>query len=646
VDHRALRRHRWLGGDRADGQGLRLLGRHDAQRSAARLLALLAILVASLIPGLALSPVRASDDKVTFTVAYLNEVDSFNPFLGIEAESFEMWSLMYDSLTGYSLSDMQPEPSLASEWESSEDGLTWTYTIQDGVTWSDGEPLTAQDVVYTYERILDGGPEKATWGVYLRGVESVTAPDDTTVVLELQTPSSLMPLLPIPIVPEHIWSDVSDQQMRSYSNEPADGEPVVGSGPFRLVEGTAGGSTYRFEVNPDYWGGAPHLDEVIFRVYKSDDPAIQALVTGEVDFVEGINALQVESLEGRDGITAQMGDSPGFDEFAFNTGSIDVETGEPIGDPNPAVLDPAFRWALNFAIDREQIIDTAYQGAGIAGDTIIPPAYAGYRWEPPEEDAATYDPERAAQLLDEAGYAVGDDGFRTLPNGDPIGKLRLYARTDSETSIDAVELFSEWLGDLNIDTEVKSFESSKLTDIIYEGTWDVFEWGWYVEPDPSSMLSYMTCGERGNWSDSWYCNEEYDALDVAQNREVDDDKRVEMIKEMQQILFEESPYLVTAYSTIGEAWRSDRFACMRQQPDPGGIYLLQYGVYNYINMRPASEADECAGEEGTTQLNEEAGSDGGVSTAFLVGGGVVLVGLLAVGGVVAARRRGTAGDRE
>jgi peptide/nickel transport system substrate-binding protein len=85
---------------------------------------------------------------------------------------------------------------------------------------------------------------------------------------------------------------------------------------------------------------------------------------------------------------------------------------------------------------------------------------------------------------------------------------------------------------------------------------------------------------------------------------------------------------------------------MRQQPDPGGVYLLQYGVYNYINMRPASEADECAGEEGTTQLNEEAGSDGGVSTAFLVGGGVVLVGLLAVGGVVAARRRGTAGDRE
>ena len=583
---------------------------------------------------------------MTFTVAYLNEVDSFNPFLGIEASSFEMWSLMYDSLTGYAMEDMQPTPSLASEWETSEDGLTWTFTIRDDVTWSDGEPLTAQDVLYTYERIRDGGPEAATWGVYLRGVESVSAPDDTTIVLELERPSALLPLLPIPIVPEHVWTEVSDDEMKAYGNEPSDGEPVVGSGPFRLVEGTAGGATYRFEVNPDYWAGAPHLDEVVFRVYKSEDPAIQALITGEVDFVEGINALQVQSLEGRDGISAQMGDSPGFDEFAFNTGSIDIKTGEPIGDPNPAVLDPAFRWALNFAIDREQIIETAYQGAGIPGDTIIPPAYEGYRWEPPDEDAASYDPERAAELLDEAGYTVGDDGFRTLPNGDPIGPLRLYARSESTTSVDAVELFSEWLADLDIDTQVRSYESSKLTDIIYEGTFDVFEWGWYVEPDPSSMLSYMTCDERGNWSDSWYCNEEYDALFDQQRVEQDDAAREEQVQQMQEILYYDAPYLVTAYSTVGEAWRSDRFACLRQQPDPGGVYLIQYGVYNYVNMRPASEADECSGEEGTTQLNEDAGGEGGVSTGFLVGGGAVLVGLLAVGGVVAARRRGTVGDRE
>ncbi len=195
-------------------RGRVLVGGHVGQRSA-RLVAVAAVVVASLAPGLSLAPAQASEDEpVTFTVAYLNEVDSFNPFLGIEASSFEMWSLMYDSLTGYAMEDMQPTPALATEWDTSDDGLTWTYTLRDDATWSDGEPLTAQDVLYTYERIRDGGPERATWGVYLKGVESVSAPDDTTVVLELEEPSALLPLLPIPIVPEHVWKDVSDDEMR------------------------------------------------------------------------------------------------------------------------------------------------------------------------------------------------------------------------------------------------------------------------------------------------------------------------------------------------------------------------------------------------------------------------------------------------
>ncbi len=630
---------------RLGGRLRRSVGRHERQRSA-RLLAVAGVVLASFAPGLTLAPAQASEQEpVTFTVAYLNEVDSFNPFLGIEAESFEMWSLMYDSLTGYTMSDMQPEPALATEWEASEDGLTWTFTMRDDVTWSDGEPLTAQDVAYTYGRILDGGPERSTWGSYLKGVTSVEAPDDATIVLELDAPSSVLPLLPIPIIPEHVWSEVSEEEVKSYGNEPTDGAPVVGSGPFRLVEGTAGGSTYEFEVNPDYWEGTPHLDEIVFRVYKSEDPAIQALVKGEVDFVEGITALQVESLQGRDGIEAQNGDSPGFDEIAFNTGSIDTRTGEPIGDPNPAVLDPAFRYALNFAVDREQIIEKAYQGAGQPGSTIIPPAYDGYRWEPSADEAPVFDLERAAQLLDEAGYTVGDDGFRTLPDGDPIGTLRLYARSDSQTSVDVMEFFQEWLAQLDIDSEVRSFESNNLTKIILDGEFDAFEWGWYVEPDPSSMLSYMTCDQLGGWSDSWYCNEEYDALFDQQSVEQDKAAREEQVQQMQEILYRDAPYLVTAYSSVGEAWRSDRFACLQPQPDPGGVYLIQYGVHNYVNMRPASEADACAGEEGLTQASAPS-DEQGLGTGVLVGGGVVLLLLLAAGGVIAMRRRGTVGDRE
>ena len=621
------------------------VGRHGGQRTPRRALALLGLLLAALAPASLGAPAQSAEEDVTFTVAYLNEVDSFNPFLGIEASSFEMWGLMYDTVTNYAMEDMQPVPGLGTEWETSEDGLTWTFTIRDDVTWSDGQPLTASDVAYTFNRILDGGPERATWGAYLRGVTEVTAPDDTTLVLELKQPSAVLPLLPIPVIPEHVWSDVSEDEVKSYANEPSGGEPIVGSGPFRLVEGTAGGSTYRFEVNPDYWDGTPHLDQVVVRVFKSEDAAIQALIKGEVDFVEDINALQVESLQGRDGITATMGDSPGFDEIAFNTGSVDLETGEPIGDPNPAVLDPAFRFALGFAMDRERIIDVGYQGAGDPALTIIPPAYGDYHWEPPEEDAFTFDLERAAQLLDEAGYTVGDDGFRTLPGGEPMDTLRLYARSDSETSLDVMQLFQEWLAQIDIKAEVRSFESSKLTGIILDGEFDAFEWGWYVEPDPDSMLSYMTCDQRGNWSDSWYCNEEYDALYDQQHVEQDDAARAEQVKQMQEILYYDAPYLTTAYSSIGEAWRSDRFACMRPQPDPGGVYLIQYGVYNYIHMRPASEADECAGEEGVTQASDSE-TESGLGTGVMVGGGVGLLAVLVIAGVVMVRRRSTVGDRE
>ena len=281
----------------------------------------LALGMGALVGGVP-SAAGSEDDKVTFTVALDQEVDSFSPFLGILAASYEMWYLTYDFMISWSMKDMSPQPGLASKWTTSEDGRTWPFDIRTGVDWSDGEPLTAADIAYTYNRVLTGDVEGGTWASYLGGVTKVTAPDATHVVLELDKPTAVLPLLPIPIIPEHIWKDVDENEVKNYTAEPKDGQPVVGSGPFRFVEGTANGSTYRFEANPDYWKGAPHVDEIVFKVYKSMDPAIQALLKGDVDFVEGITALQVETLEGKPGITAHLGDSPGFDEIGINTGSV------------------------------------------------------------------------------------------------------------------------------------------------------------------------------------------------------------------------------------------------------------------------------------------------------------------------------------
>ena len=586
---------------------------------------------------------------VRFTVGMTNEVDSFNPFLGIEAESYEMWALTYDYMITYSMEDMSPQPGLATSWDSSEDGLTWTFDIREGVQWSDGQPLTARDIAYTYNRILDGGPESSTWGSYLTSVTSIDAPDDTHVVLTLEKPNAVLPLLPMPIVPEHVWKDISEKEVKSYAAEPQAGQPVVGSGPFRLVEGTAGGSTYRFERNPDYWQGESHLDEVVFKVYKSDDPMVQALIKGEIDFADGITPLQVKALADQPAITALDGDSPGFDEIAFNTGAVDTETGDPLGDGNPALQDPAFRHALGYALDLDQIIDKVYQGAGVAGDTIIPPAYSTWRWEPPEDQAFSFDLDKAGSLLDDAGYTLGPEGTRTMPDGSPIGTLRLFARSENKKSVDTMDYFKEWLGELGIDAELTTMESNKLTNVILDGEFDAFQWGWYVEPDPDSMLAYLTCDQRGDWSDSWYCNPEYDRLYAEQNGATDTAQREDAVHRMQEILFTDSPYLVTAYNTIGEAYRNDRFACFQAQPDPDGILLFQYGIHNYLSIRPADDAGDCDGVEsaqGPVTAGGGAGDDGGGSTPLLVGGALVAGALVLGGGAWALRRRSSAADRE
>src|SRR5262249_44564401 len=154
-------------------------------------------------------------------------------------------------------------------------------------------------------------------------------------------------------------------------------------------------------------------------------PAIQALIKGEIDYVNDITPLQVEALKGQPGITAQNGISPIFEEIAFNTGAIDTETGKPIGDGNKAVQDPKFRHALAWAVDKEQLVKTAFQGAATPGTTIVPSQYTKWHWSPPDDVKFTFDLDKAAEELDAAGYTKGSDGKRTMPDGSPIGSLRL-----------------------------------------------------------------------------------------------------------------------------------------------------------------------------------------------------------------------------
>jgi peptide/nickel transport system substrate-binding protein len=629
---------------RGNGRPVRSRKRHVG------IVACLALLLAALLPGLAATPAASGADKVTFTVAFTDPLDSLNPFVGYNAPSYEAWDLMYDLMVGYSMKDLSPVPALATKWETSSDGKTWTFHIRDGVKWNDGVPLTAADIAYTYNRVLHGTTEAVNWGSYLNNVSTVTAPDAQTVVLSLKKPNAVLPLLPIPIVPEHVWKNVSEKQVKSFTNVPKNGKAIVGSGPFNMVQGTEGGSSYTLEANKNYWGGKPHIDEVDFKLYKAKDPAVQALIKGEVDYVNDISALQVRALKGRSGIKAQNGIAPVFEHIAFNTGSVDTKTGKPIGDPNPAVRDPKFRRALGYAVDRDRLVKSAYQGAALPGSTIIHPAYTRWEWTPPKDEAFSFNLTKAGQLLDEAGYKKSSDGKRTLPNGKPIGTLRLFARSTAPESIDTMNYFKEWLGDLGIDAKVTAMDESKLSDVIVSGDYDIEQWDWFLEPDPDGILADFTCAQRGGLSDSWYCDKAYDAMYTAQNQETDLSKRVQIVQKMVAQIYRDTPYIVTAYPTTGEAYRSDRFACFQPQPTPGGVWLVQYGTKNYTQLRPAKDAGNCDGipdaAGAAKSVSSSSGVDSGGSNTGAIVGGAVLVVVLAGGGVLLLRRRRTAAERE
>ena len=437
------------------------------------------------------SPISAAPTDVTFTVGISQDVDSMNPFKGIVAEAYEMWGLMYDQLIGYSQADFSPVPQLAESWEESDDKTTWTYTIRSGVSWSDGVPLTAKDVEYTFNRILNGKKEKTNYGSYVDNITKVEATNDTTVVMTVSKPSPIMESLAVPILPQHVWENVSEADALKWPNDPSVAGGGVGSGPFVFTERKKN-QFLRFEANPNYWAGAPKVAGVDFRIFSNQDSLAQALKKGEIDLATGLDPGVYRSLQNVEGITATSGVYTGWDYLVFNGGGA-LEDGTPIGDGNPVLKDKAFRIALSHAVDTETLVERTLGGEGSPGTTVIPPIYSTFHLQPPQ--VRTFDLTLAAQLLDEAGYPLGPDGIRLDKQGEPI-TLRLIARSESQTSQQSVKFMEGWFEEIGIDIETEVVGEDPLYEIAGQATFDMYEWGWVTEPDPNYQLSTFTCANR------------------------------------------------------------------------------------------------------------------------------------------------------
>lgn len=580
------------------------------------------------------APTETTPPQRILTVGIVNDIDSLNPFVGYVVEAYEVWGLMYDSLTGYGQKDFAAVPGLAEKWSTSADGKTWTYTIRSGVTWSDGTPLTARDAAYTFNRIINGTAEKTNYGNYVANIVKAEAPDDSTLVLTTDQPTPTMLHLAVPILPEHIWKQISAEQVSTYKNSPTDVVKPVGSGPYILKERKVG-QYVRLVANTSYWAGAPHMDELIFRVYSSPEALAQALKKGEIDIADSLEANVFDSLKGQPGITTLKSKYSGFNEIAFNVGAALVD-GTPIGDGHPALKDKAVRSALAHAVDLDTILKRAIGGYGEVATGVVPSMYSTFHYQP--ETRYDFDIAKANQMLDAAGYRRGADGIRRMPDGTRPLSFRFFARAESKPSQTTMDYVKEWFSQVGVQIIPKTISEDQLTEAVTTGDFDLFEWGWVVEPDPDFQLSVFTCAQRSTkeggevqagLSDGFYCNPQYDALYTKQKTQIDVTDRAATVKAAQKLLYDDVPYLLEYYYDNLQAYRSDKIANVVPQPEPDGVIVFQYGTYTYRSVMTKADFDAKQGQAraataSTTQLGPTLILGSLIGGLLLFGGGYAL----------------------
>ncbi|HET9544652.1 MAG TPA: ABC transporter substrate-binding protein [Gaiellaceae bacterium] len=596
---------------------------------------LLVAIVATLVILTAAGGATAQE-RLILTVGIPNDIGSLNPIVGVEVPDYEVWNLHYATLTDKAAEDFETIPGLAESWEGSEDGLTWTYTLREGLLWSDGEPLTADDVVFTINRARE-----EAWLNYDSTVANITAsaPDERTVVLESSVPDPKLPTMDVYILPEHIWGELGPREITRY-----DGLDGVGSGPFTIAE-LRRGEFWRLEANENYWAGRPAIDEVVFRLFNNTDAMVAALTAGEIDAAHYVPEGSFQQLSETEGIETIEGQQGGFDELAVNGG-------DGLADPHPALLDLRVRQAVAHAIDEETIIDRVLEGLGSPSEAMSPSANPEWIPEIPDEERFDFDLDRARELLDEGGYEDTDgDGIREMPGGGEPLDFVFAVRTESQPAPGIAEFVSGWLEEIGIAVTQRPMNDSRLLEVIGRGNYDMFVWGWVPFVDPDPMLSYFKCDQIASdpedptnyYNDANLCDPEYDRLYEEQKVELDHERRVEIVHEMLRRFYSHAVYHVLYLSPDLQAYRTDRFTGWVRQPADVGPVMFSNSSPSYALLRPVSEEDEAAGGGGEAAAATD--DDGGMSTGTLVA--LVALALLVVAAAVwILRRRRTVDERD
>ncbi len=442
----------------------------------------------------------------TLVAAWAQDPVGLDPHKTSAYSSFQILENVLDTLVTTDDSG-KIVPSLAESWDISDDGLTYTFHLRSGVEFSNGRAMTADDVVYTYTRMLD--PDTGSGNAYkLGGVDSVTAPDASTVVMTLSEPNAaLLSHLAIDKTVGIIAKeDVEDGTINTQPH---------GTGPFMITDFQPGTSV-TLERNPNYWqDGLPYLDKVQINIIPDESVRRTSLVSGDVDWVISVPPQSVDQLKSQDGVTVDETPAGAYWYIGVNT---DRSADSPLAKPE-------VRQAISFAINRDNVAAAAQFGLATPTQDPIPSSSPwAYDYSPYE-----YNPDKAKQMLADAGYP---DGF----------SMEIMPTTQYEESIRAAQVIQSDLGKVGIKVDINTLEWAQWLEEEGKGNYDTYvcSWNALVDPDDYFYAQHKT-GEVFNFTG--YSNDKVDQLLEQGRRTQGFDARKPIYQQVNQMIVDDAPYI-------------------------------------------------------------------------------------------------------
>jgi peptide/nickel transport system substrate-binding protein len=490
------------------------------------------------LPGGA--PPEAAAAGKDFVIGYLGDATSLNPVVATDGQSYIAEWPIYDSLV--ELDDkLGVKPLLAESWEVSRDGLTYTFKLKKGVKWHDGKAFTARDVAFTFYSVLDpkvttphrgyfdalvGFPELTNKENPKKPEELAQKPievlDDHTVRFRLRYPyGAFLAVLVNPragIVPEHILKG-QDLNTAEFNRKP------IGTGPFKFVEWKRG-ERIVLEANPDYHGGRPALDRLIYRVIPDNVVLLQELRAGGVDFIERPPLTEVGKLKQTAGLKVLTADNTSYTYLGFRQDLAPFD-------------DIRVRRALYHAIDVPAIVREVLQGYGAIANGQFPPGSWAYD---PSVKPYAYDPNRAKALLAEAGWKPGPDGI-LVKDGKRLAFSLRHDQAD-QTVKDTTIIIQEFLKKVGVEATVEPLDWPTFVKKLFASEFEGIVVGWtnFHDPDPFAWSIWHSSQWKAR-NFAHYKSPRADAALEAARQARDQGERKKHYAEFSKILMEDAPYV-------------------------------------------------------------------------------------------------------